>query len=146
MPASRRPEIKTAFWLIVITRLQKINPSFAHAVHQAVFLGDPARPATGENIFQWLRLSNADKWLAQYGFDKFESATGNFSICFYPIAQILPKLGMKYSFPFEVRRQVLSPGGISPNAPACLCGSLLVVTRLVTFGHFWVTVAGGPFP
>lgn len=103
----------------MVTGLQKINPLLAYAIYQSMFLRHPARPATGQHILQWFRLSNATKWIAQYRLDKFEDAKSNLPVGPNPMAQILSKLGMKYRFPLNAARQVPSPGGVSPMIPAC---------------------------
>jgi len=94
-----------------------------------VFLRNSARPAASQNVFQWLGLSNTDKRFAKDGLDEFEHTQSHFSVGPHPVAQILSKLGMKYSFPLSVARQDPSRGAVSLMAPVVPCGSLRAPAR-----------------
>jgi hypothetical protein len=89
----------------VVPRLQEINSSLTHAIHQTVLLCKSARPATCKDVFQRLRLSDAGEWVPQDAFYEFERAKRNLPVGFDPIAKVLPELGMKYGFPVSVARQ-----------------------------------------
>jgi len=49
----------------VIPRLEEIDSILTDAVYQAVFLGDPPRPAAGEYKLQWLRFADTRKWISK---------------------------------------------------------------------------------
>jgi len=104
---------------VVIPSLQKINAVSAYAIHQAVLLREAARPATREDVFQRLRLSDPRKWVAQDAFDEFECTERNLAVGFNPVTKILPELGMKYGFPVNVAWQVPSPAVTCLKVPVC---------------------------
>ncbi len=86
--------------LVVISRLQKIDSTSAHAIHQAMFLRESTRPAARESVLQWLGLTDSGKRSPHDVFDELKSAKCNLPIGFNPVPKILSKLGVKYCFHF----------------------------------------------
>ena len=72
--------------LVVISRLQKINPSFGHAIHKAIFLGESPRPTTSKFILQGLWLADPSKWIAQNALYDFKRAQRYSALGLDPVA------------------------------------------------------------
>jgi hypothetical protein len=100
-----------ALFSIVVTVLQKINPSFTDAINQAMFLGEAARPASGKDVLQKLGLSDSRKRIAQDAFDEFQGAESDSAIRFDPVPKVLPEFRMEYRFSLSGASQVPTPGG-----------------------------------
>jgi tetratricopeptide (TPR) repeat protein len=99
----------------VIPRLQKINPSFADAVDEPVFLSEPARPASSEYLLQRLWLSNSCKGIAQGAFGELEGAKYNLPVGFNPVTSedartVYVKIGIE---------KIVSGGGHHANKFFC---------------------------
>jgi hypothetical protein len=69
----------------VVPRLQEIDTVLAHSVHEAMFLGDSAGPATREHVFKWLRLPKASQRIAQNRFNQVKGAHCDFAIRINPM-------------------------------------------------------------
>src|SRR5712692_220679 len=106
----------------MISRLEKINSSFANPINQPMFLGDSSRPAACQYVFKRLWFPNTGEGISQNRCDQLEHAQSYLAVCSYPIAQVLPKLRMEYCVPLNDSCQHPSPGEASPGVLACLCG------------------------
>ena len=90
---------------VVVTRLEKIDSIFTDAVYQAVFLGDPPRPAACEYKLQGLRFADTRKPISKYRFNQFQDSKRCLSIGFHPISQVLPELRVEHSRAFGPSRR-----------------------------------------
>ena len=103
----------------MISRLQKVDPRLGNSIHKAVFLGDPARPASRQNELQWFRLADAVEWVFHHRFHEFQDSKSCLTISFDPELQILSKLGMEDGLPVSLLRQAPSPGEAFRLTLAC---------------------------
>src|SRR5712691_11055868 len=54
--------------LVVVPRLEEIDPSLAHLVYQPVFLGDSSGPCAGKDVLQRLRFTDPEARISQNRF------------------------------------------------------------------------------
>jgi hypothetical protein len=76
----------------MIPGLNEVDAPLAHEVDDAVFLGEPARPSTGELILQRFRLADVGDRIAQGCFDDVEGAQRGPAVIADPESQVLEKL------------------------------------------------------
>src|SRR5579863_106159 len=107
-----------------------------------MFLRQPTRPASSQKVFQRFRLADSREGVAQDTLDQFKGTHGNFAVGFYPVTQILAKLGMKHCLSLNVAGQGRSPGGTSPGARACPSAELLFAALSEGAEHSW-EIEGG---
>ena len=79
----------------MVPRLKEIDAFVRDAVHQAMFLGNATRPATGKHKSQWLWFARAFEWIAQDRFDKIENSDRYAALSFHPKSQVLDKFRLK---------------------------------------------------
>ena len=54
--------------LVVILRLVELDSTCSDSINKPMFLGNAARPATGKDVLQGLRLSDPCERIAENGF------------------------------------------------------------------------------
>ena len=74
----------------MVSKLGDMDGVFAHAVNEAVFIVDAARPVARKRVFQGLGLSNALKRAAFCLFNERVDAFEDFSIGFLPEQIVVP--------------------------------------------------------
>jgi len=65
--------------------LNYVQSIISYGIHQPVFIGDPAAPATSKISFQWLRLSNAFKRRSHSIFNEIIDALENLFVLLLPV-------------------------------------------------------------
>ena len=147
LPACRRSSV-------VIARLEEVHRVFRDQIDDAVLLGEPTRPGSGEKMLQRLRLSDPREWLAQDGLNQVEGAQRHLSIRLYPVTKVLAKFRLEYG---DARTHWLAPlasltcQGPRPSEgrPPCvasLCDLALAALRAGVVLHFSATAGGEPSP
>lgn len=91
---------------VVIAGLWKIDAILGSPVDQTMLLGDPSRPATGEQIFQRLGFAGASERVWQDGLDQLQYSQGDAPFGFDPVTKVLPKIRMEDRFAFNGPSQV----------------------------------------
>ncbi len=61
-------------------------------VHEAVLLGDPARPNAGEFVLERFGVADALEWILQAGFDQPRNPPGSLAVGADPVLVVLPAL------------------------------------------------------
>jgi hypothetical protein len=81
--------------LIVIARLEEIDPIFMDDIDDPVLLGQPPRPRTREDVLQRLGFADAGERISQNGLDEVQSPQSDSAINLDPVPEIFPKLRLK---------------------------------------------------
>ena len=80
----------------MVSGLEKIDRIVSDAVHEAMFLGDAARPTSRQDIYQRFGLAWAFEGVSQDRVDKIQHSDCRASIGFDPETEVFAELGLKY--------------------------------------------------
>lgn len=100
-----------------------------------MLLRNSPRPASSHYIFEWLRLTNTCRWVAENSLDQIKGADCYFAICFNPIEEILAKFGMENRFAVNASRQAPSPGEAFQAVPVSLFAAPHAAEPSEAFAH-----------
>jgi hypothetical protein len=104
----------------MIFGLEEIKARSANAIDQPVLLRDPARPAACEQILEWLRLANPNKWITKGGLYQVENPQCDALIAFNPGPEIFAEFRRKYGLIPNATWQDPSPGAAHPGTRVSL--------------------------
>src|SRR2546426_608222 len=79
----------------MITSLEKVNTVRAHQIHQAMLLGEPARPHACAKILQRFWFAKTSEGITQNRFHQSKHAQGSSSLCLDPVTQVFAELRVK---------------------------------------------------
>jgi len=74
--------------LIVIPRLQELDPIVLHSIEDTVFFGNSTRPSSCTFVFEGFRFAYADEWFANYGVHQIEDLEEQFSVILSPVTKV----------------------------------------------------------
>ena len=84
-----------AYWSVVISRLQEVDPRLPDEIDQSVFLCDSPRPAALEVELERFRLADATSRVSKDSLHEIEHTQSCLSIGLDPVAEIFPELGLE---------------------------------------------------
>ena len=102
----------------MITRLQKINSLPAHLVYHAMLLCDSSRPQAAQLVLECLRFANALEWIFDNILHQQQNAKSYLPVRPDPPSQVLCKLRLEYSLPFNWSAQDLTVAAVARSFPA----------------------------
>jgi hypothetical protein len=91
---------------IVISPLQKLHSVCPDEIHEAVLLGDAARPHASSQVFQRLGFADAGEGIAQHGTHQLQQAPGGALVGCDPVLQVIQKLWMADRFPLRAHASI----------------------------------------
>jgi hypothetical protein len=109
---------------------------FGETVHQAVFLGNPTRPAAGQHIFKRLGLSHPSEWIQHHCLDEIQHSDGGAAFGSDPIAEILPELRLKDGDPLRTSLHLRSLAAVPRRFRAWSALSPLAVVPIGDALHY----------
>jgi hypothetical protein len=81
--------------LIVVASLEEVDAIVANEIHEAMLLGDPARPSVGSDVLEGFRLAYSDEGVAKDGVDEIENAESHFPVLGYPRPEVFDEFGLE---------------------------------------------------
>ncbi len=112
-----RGRLDRARQLIMVARLDEVDPNAAYHIDEPMFFRDATEPRSCENVLQRFGLSDA-KGIPQHRLDQIEHPQRHPSINVDPIAQVLAKFGMKDCQTFRLVCQVRTRAAVDQPSAA----------------------------
>ena len=106
----------------MISRLQKINATLLHQIHDAVLLRQPSRPDIRSEVLQRLRFANARERVTHNRLNEIKGTQRYFAVYFNPITEVFATFRLKYGFAnnFGRRRKSIFPAQAQPRGAIVL--------------------------
>ena len=126
-PLARMPRDRFS---IVVTGLKEVDAVLPDQIHEPVLLREPARPGSGREVLQRLRLADTSEGIAENGLHQFQSPESDPTVCLDPVPKVLSELGLKdgiaraptLSIVASRLRQARALGAGTPPTEASPCG------------------------
>src|SRR5262252_10445646 len=136
----------------MITGLEKVHTVSTHQIHNAVLLGQSARPHTCPKILERFWFAQTSEGVTQNRFYQSQHTQGRATLCLDPVTQVFAELRVKDCIaltrtrPFTWSRQGPPPYAVHQETAgrACDAGHERVPSRAVR--HFWGIARGALSP
>jgi len=86
----------------VVPGLQEIDSFVTDAIHQPVFLCDPARPAPGKHVFERFGFTRTGERVSHDCINQVENSDCNSALAFHPEPKVLKELQLEHGDPFRL--------------------------------------------